>query len=489
MELVLSDIKAGSKWLFILQFSEVFVQSIVKIILAWILSPSAFGVVGSALILTGFLQATSQTGVNAALIQQKNNTEDYLDTGWSIEIVRGLVLYSIIYYVSPWYIEYMTGDIQQDHVDVIRVVSIIIIIDSFKNIGIVLFDKQINFRQVFNLQISGLVIRTMATLAFSLYFRTYWGIIYGMVLGSLTVFIMSYVLSDYRPKFNFELIKCKQLLNFGIWVFAYTIVGYLLVKLSDIFVLKYIGLEGLGIFQMAFFIGLLLRNSICEIQNRIIFPLVSKFQSDAQKVKNIYFESLQLSVFLYLPAGVGLAIVSDNLVNIMFSKSWIAIADILPLLSIAGIFASLVRVIEQFYKGLGSPKFIVLFSFISVLILLFCIMFVYEHTMLGISYSILTTYIAQFSLVFWHSLKFLNIRNKLLAKNFGVIFIGVAIMATSLIYLNQYFIVDEAVKLPLLIVIGVIVYALYSYVVAHVFNILFIKKIFSQIADIRSLRF
>ena len=68
------DIKSGIRWLSILQFSEIFIQSMVKIILAWILSPSAFGVVGSALILTGFVQATSQTGVYAALIQRKNKT-------------------------------------------------------------------------------------------------------------------------------------------------------------------------------------------------------------------------------------------------------------------------------------------------------------------------------------------------------------------------------------------------------------------------------
>ena len=482
------DVKKGAKWLFILQFSEIVTQSIMKIILAWILSPSAFGVVGSALILTGFLQATSQTGVNAALIQQKDDTEEYLDTGWSIELIRGLVLYGIIYYVAPWYIEYMTGDIQQDYVDVIRVVSLIIIIDSFKNIGVVLFDKQINFRQVFNLHISGLVVRTIATLAFSLYFQTYWGMVYGMVLGALTVFFMSYVLSDYRPKFKFELSKCRQLLTFGIWVFAYTIVGYLILKLSDIFVLKYIGLEGLGIFQMAFFIGMLLRNSISEIQNRIIFPLVSKYQSDAKKIKTIYLESLQLSVFLYLPAGVGLALVSDNLVNIMFSESWIAIADILPSLAIAGMFASLVRVIEQFYKGLGSPKYVVLFSSISILILVFCIVIIYEHTLLGITYSILTTSIVQFIVVFWHSLIFMNVSVKVLATNVGVSVLGVVLMATSVTYLNQYFIPDEAVKLLLLIVIGVIVYILYSAVAVYFFNVLFLKKIFSQIADFRSLK-
>jgi O-antigen/teichoic acid export membrane protein len=482
------DTKSGIRWLSILQFSEIFIQSMVKIILAWILSPSAFGVVGSALILTGFVQATSQTGVYAALIQRKNKTEDYLDTGWSIEIVRGLALYAIIYYVSPWYIEYMVGVNQQDYIDVIRVLALTIIIDSFKNVGIVLFDKQINFRQVFNLQISGLIVRTIATLAFSLYFQTYWGLIYGMILGSLTVFIMSYVLSDYRPKFNFELTKCKQLLNFGIWVFAYTIVGYLILKLSDAFVLKYIGIEGLGIFQMAFFIGMLFRNSISEIQNRIIFPLASKYQSNEKEIKKLYIESIELSVLLYLPAGVGLVIVSDNLVSIMFDESWAAIADILPLLSIAGIFSALVRVIEQFYKGVGSPKYVFSFSFISVLILLFCIMFVYERTLLGISYSILTSSIMQFSIIFIHSLTFFKARDELPVKNISVIVIGVVLMATSVTYFNQYFSTHDAVQLLWSIVTGVVIYASYLYIVAGVFNMSLVKKIFSYMGIYSTLK-
>jgi|APSaa5957512535_1039671.scaffolds.fasta_scaffold26227_2 O-antigen/teichoic acid export membrane protein len=473
------DVRKAIRWLSILQVSEIVIQSITKIFLAWILTPSAFGVVGSALILIGLMQATSQTGIYAALVQKDENVQDYLDTGWSLEVLRGLTLYAAIYYAAPLYVEYMMNSEQSEYINVIRVLSLTIIIDAAKNIGIVLFDKHANFKQIFNFQISGLIVKTTSTLLLSLYLNNYWGMVFGMILGSLMMFIMSYVLSDYRPKFKITFKKSKHLLNFGIWVFFYTLTGYLVLKMGDLFVLKYIGIEELGIFQMAFFIGMLLRNSISEIQNRILFPLVARYQKKPKMVGKLYIRSLEVSALLYLPSGVGLALISQNLVSIFFDKSWAAMSSILPLIVVAGIFSAFIRSIEQIYKGVGLPKYIFWFSLISALMLFYCAYFLYERTLLGVTYAILTSSLIHLGLIIIHSFNLFRLHSNLSLTNFYLIFFSVIPMSIFVVLMNQIAYFQNTVQLLLSIFVGAIVYIFTIYRISLIFNILFIKRMFN----------
>lgn len=475
------DIKKNAQWLFLLSFSEIAVQSVLKIILAFMLSPDALGVIGFALILIGFLQSISQTGVYAALIQQKNEVKEYLDTGWSLEIIRGIILCAVIYIISPLYVEYMVGSENREYVAVIQILAVTVLIDATKNIGIVLFDKEINFKQVLKLQISGLVVRTFATLILTLYLKNYWGIVFGTVIGSLTIFFVSFLVSDYRPKFNIEYSKCKELLSFGGWVFAYTIVGYLLLKMSEVFALKYVGIAELAIFQMAFFMAMLMRNSISEIQNRIIFPLVSSFKSDSTKIKKLYIESIEQSLFFYLPCGLGLAILSESVVKILFTEEWISVAYILPVLAIAGVFASLIRVIEQFYKGFGVPKYVFAFMTMTIIVLAVCIMLVFENTLVGISYSFLVAMIFQFGVIFVHSVFFFGIHINPLFKSLFLILIGSILMSVFIIYFKRFFLANEILLVVSMIIVGVTTYLAYLSIAVRLFNVKGIENLLSML--------
>jgi len=487
----LVDIRKNAKWLFLLNFCEISVQSILKIVLAYMLSPEAIGVVGVALILIGLLQSLSQTGVYAALIQQKNKIEDYLDTGWSLEIIRGIILFLVIFGLSPSYIEYMVGNRNQEYIAVVQVLATTMIIDSCKNIGVVLFDREINFRQVLKLQITGLIIRTLSVFLLTLYLQNYWGIVYGTVLGSLTIFFMSYVFSEYRPRFNIDFSKCIELLNFGGWVFAYSIAGFLALKTADIFVLKYTDVAQLAIFQMAFFMAMLMRNSISEIQNRIIFPLVSSFKQDLMKIEKLFIESMIMSFSFYVPAGLGLAVLSDAIVKMLFNELWISISNILPILAVAGIFAALVRVIEQFYKGYGVPVYVFISQTMMIFILIFSIFFIFDYSLFGISCSLLLTLFLQFFILFIHSILFFKIQSKILFKSFFLILFGTLIMSTLLIYLINIFEIEGISMILMMMIIGIVIYFVYLFMVATILNDNGIKKLLSNLrsTEVKSTRF
>jgi lipopolysaccharide exporter len=469
-ENLLFDLNKSVKWLSALQASEMAVQSILKIAVAWILSPEAFGIIGSALLLTGFVQATSQTGVVAALIQKEKRTESFLNEGWTIEIIRGVLTYSVIFLSAPIYIYYMTGSINDDYVEIIRVIGLTSLLESSRNIGIIYFDKQLDFKKLFILQITGITARTISTLALCLYLGNHWGMAYGMIIGSFFLFVTSYLLSDYKMGFSFKFKNVKELLDFGIWVFLYTIVGYAILKIGDFVVFKNMGVKELGIFQMAFFIGMLFRNAISEIQNKIVFPLASKYQNDLGEIKALYANSVDIGLLIYVAAGIGLALISERLVITIFNESWIQISEILPVLSVAGIFGALTRTIEQIYKGVGAPKEIFVFCVITCFVLLFSVYFLFENTLLGVSYAVLVSSLTHFLVIIIHSLFKFNMSINLLFAKGSLILMASFFMAMWLTLFNFFIKQNSLTFLILEISTGLLAYIIFLYLLFKVFQ-------------------
>jgi len=92
----------GGLWVFLLQIVQQLFNICKLIIIARILDPHDFGLMGIALLAMATLETFSQTGFQVALIQKKGNIEAYLDSVWTVEIVRGIILFAILYFIAPY---------------------------------------------------------------------------------------------------------------------------------------------------------------------------------------------------------------------------------------------------------------------------------------------------------------------------------------------------------------------------------------------------
>jgi len=92
----------GGFWVFALRIASQVLFLIRTIVLARVLAPGDFGLMGIALLAMSALGPFSQTGFQAALIQKKEDIEDYLDTVWTVSALRGLVLFAILYLAAPY---------------------------------------------------------------------------------------------------------------------------------------------------------------------------------------------------------------------------------------------------------------------------------------------------------------------------------------------------------------------------------------------------
>ena len=142
----------GGVWVFSSQIINRGLRLIRTIILARLLAPHDFGLFGIALLAISILEAFSQTGFQAALVQRKGDVESYLDTAWTIAAIRGIFLFSILFFAAPLIASFFDSI----HASlVIKVIAISTLLSGFNNVGIIFFRKELEFNKLFLYEVSG----------------------------------------------------------------------------------------------------------------------------------------------------------------------------------------------------------------------------------------------------------------------------------------------------------------------------------------------
>ena len=293
----------GGIWVSALKlFNKVF-GFIRLVVLARLLAPEDFGLFGIALLSLKTLETFSVTGIEPALIQKKENVNDYLNTAWSIQIIRGCLLGGILFIVSPLAANFFN---EQKATMLIQVVALSVILRDLKNIGVVLFKKEIKFHKEFIFQFCGVIADFVVSILAAIILKNAWALIFGLLSGNVVRLVLSYVLHPYRPSFKMDWEKVKELFTFGRWVFLSAILFFVATQGDKIIVGKLLGTIALGTFQLAFLISNMATTEIMNVASKLMFPVFSKIQDNILKLREAFLRTLNLTAFIVIPITAGI---------------------------------------------------------------------------------------------------------------------------------------------------------------------------------------
>jgi len=271
----------GGLWVFALRGFTQLLSFARYIILANILTLADIGLLGIAMLMMQVLNTFSQTGFQAALIQKRDNVHSYLDTAWTIGLLRAVVLYAVLYWAAS-FAELPVFKVPPEKVflviSIIRVIGISFILAALRNIGIVYFHKDLKFNRQFFLQIIANLIDVVVTIFIVLIYKTIWALVIGKLAGDSVRFLLSYVFHPYRPRIRLDFDKAGELWCFGKWVFGGSIIEFLTRQGDDFFVWGYLGVPALALYQMAYKFSNIPATEITGVISAVTFPAYAKLQ-------------------------------------------------------------------------------------------------------------------------------------------------------------------------------------------------------------------
>lgn len=447
----------GGAWVFTIRIIGRAFSLIRLVILARILAPSDFGLFGIALLTIATLETFSQTGFQQALIQKKKNTEAYLDTAWTISILRGFVLFGILYFVAPYAAIFFKAP---EAKPIIQVIGISIFFKAFANIGIVYFRKELEFNKQFIYQLSGTLTDFIVAISAVLILRSVWALVFGLLAGNFVSFIVSYLIHPYRPHFDLDLAKAKKLFNFGKWIFGSSILYFLLMQGDDIFIGKLLGVTMLGFYQMAYRISNMPATEITHVISQVTFPAYSKLQDNIPKLKEAYLKVLQFTAFLSFPIAGLIFVLAPDFTKIFLGEKWLPMVPAMQALVLCGLIRSIAATCGPIFQGVGKPRVLTKSASARLILLIITI---YPLTIRwgiqGTSLALLISYLPVEPFIFYLTIRIIKCRVWEYIKLIILPMLGTGVMCTILLVF-KYFIFNSVniFSFFALIVIGVIIY-------------------------------
>ena len=325
------------------------------LLLARLLEPADFGLVALAMIVISLLQGLSEPGLLAAALQRPDcDREDY-DVAWTYgRALRGFVLFGCLLAIAPavarFYNELELGAI-------LRVLAIEQLLSGAMNIGgAVLLQKELQFRRDNILALSGHLARLVVVIPLAFWWRNAWALVVGTLASSATRLLMSYRLHPFRPRLNLDLQRARALMRFGGWMIGVNLAS-LVQNGSDRAILgRVMGVTNLGFYEMGVRWGGEVPSLVSGI-SKVLFPVFSLMQKDARRMGASFRQVLSATLFLAVPACVGLALSADYFVVLVLGSKWQLAITPMRALSLAGVFHITVRLATQLFQGAGAPQF------------------------------------------------------------------------------------------------------------------------------------
>ena len=324
------------------------------VIIGRILVPSDFGLMGIALLTMSAIETFSKTGYREALIHKKEDIRGYLDTAWTILIVRGFIVFLIIYLLAPQASLFFHSP---EVTSIIRVLGFAFFFESFNNIGTVFFRKELEFNKVFISRFLGITTNFIVAVVTALILRNVWALVLGLLAEKMMNIIVSYIIHPYRPHFSKDIEKAKELFGFGKWILGSSILVFIGEHIDDIFVGRVLSATALGFYQMAYRISNMLETEITKVISSVAFPAYAKIQIQRKRLQKAYFRILRLTLAINIPMAIGMVFLAPEFTLIFLGEKWMPMVIAMQLLAVAGMIKSILSTGNPLFTGCGYPNY------------------------------------------------------------------------------------------------------------------------------------
>lgn len=322
------------------------------LILARLLTPGDFGIVAMASLVILLIDTLLDLGVNAALVQNRAAERADFDTAWTLRLLQSaLAALAIGLACAPLAARYF-ADARVE--PVLWIMALSVLVAGFENIGIVNFQKHLEFGREFRFFFYRRVAGFVITLALALLLRNYWAMVFGALAGRLVGVGLSYAMHDFRPRFSLE--RLRALWSFSQWMLVRNLGSYGAQQIDKILVGRRNGAATLGAYNLADDVAAMPVTELLAPIGRVLFPAFVQLADDPPALRRTFMLAFGIQLLVALPAGVGLALVADLAVPLLLGAQWLPTVPLLQILALISIATALTHGSAYLLLALGKVR-------------------------------------------------------------------------------------------------------------------------------------
>lgn len=327
-------------------------QFLRAILLARLLAPADFGLVGMAWVVLRAGEALSQTGFSRALVQKRGDAAAYLDTVWVVMLVRGFALFGIVWVIAPLAgVFFSTPEV----VPILRTTVLVFLVMGLVNPAIHLAERELAFARIAVPRMAGILVDLITSVGLALAWRNVWAMVWGYLLGKAVYVAASYAVRPYLPRFRVRVDQVLEFYRYGRHIFRATVVDYVGSQADRVLVGRLLGASSLGLYTFAWRLATLLATGFQDVVVRVAFPVFARAQADRAKLRTGFLRAISLSAAVAAPVAAGLWVVAPDMVPVVFGLRWTGMVPCFKILCVAGFNLALYYLAGTVLSATGRP--------------------------------------------------------------------------------------------------------------------------------------
>ncbi len=331
----------GTLWSAIEKFSLLGLQFLLQIVLARLLTPADYGIVGILTVFLAISNAFIDCGFTSALVQNQQRTEEDFSTAFYFNVTGALVFYCFLFITAPMIANFYKMPILTS---VTRVLALTLPISALGMVNRTKLQIAVDFKTQTKASLSAVIISGI--IGIWLAYRGYgvWALVAQSVSNALFNTILLFYLLRWRPKFMFSIVSFKKMFGFGSNLLAASLLDVFYFNMYPLVIGKMFSAVDLGFYSRASSFAHLPSTLTTNIVTRVTFPVFSQIQHDLTRLLTAYKKYLAVVTGLYAPVLLGLCVIAKPMIRVLIGEQWSSAVPLLQILCIACLFDCMTQI-------------------------------------------------------------------------------------------------------------------------------------------------
>lgn len=446
-------------WSAVGKFSQFGISFITGTILARLLMPSDYGLVGMLAIFLVISNLFIASGFSSALIQKANRTETDYSTIFYFNVAVALLFYVVLFFCAPLIAQFYKID---QLVALTRVMTLIIVINSLSLVQQTRLTIQLAFKTQAIIAIVSSVLSGLLGIFAAYYGLGVWALVVQSISMAAIALVAYYYVSFWTPMLVFSIDSFKKLFGFSSKLLIAGIVANIFTNIYLVLIGKLFSAKDLGFYTRAKQYPELLSNTITGALQGVTFPIMSSLQDDKERLISVYDRLMGMTVFFVIPLLTLFALVTEPFIRLLLTEKWMPVVPLMQWLCFARMITPISALNMNILNVIGRSD---LYMKVDLSKLSFTVIILVVTVPFGLKHVVIGHFVASFIAFFFNAYypgKFFGYGAIRQIKEMKWVVLSTLLMAAMVYGLLQV-LPGDFLKLAIGTPFGIGVYAMFAY--------------------------
>ncbi|HTO14130.1 MAG: lipopolysaccharide biosynthesis protein [Dysgonamonadaceae bacterium] len=324
---------SGMMWTFAQQFSTQGIGFIISVVLARLLLPAEFGIIGMIAIFMGIGGALVDSGLASSLIRTPDANEEDFSTVFYFNILGSILIYFILYLTAPFIANFFDQPILKN---ITRVYGITFIINAFSTIQLTRLTQKMDFKTQMIVSVPALIGGGIVGITLAYLGHGVWSLVWMRLIQSFLNSVQLWIVTKWKPSLIFNIAKFKYHFNFGYKLLLSGLLDTVFTNIYTVIIGKFFLPAQLGFYTRASSVVRMPVDNISGALHKVTYPLFAQIKDDNERLKKVYKQILQMISFLIAPTLIIMGVLATPLFRFLFTEKWLPAVPYFQILCISG---------------------------------------------------------------------------------------------------------------------------------------------------------